>query len=817
MRDVERRAHGRARKHELESALEHLDQQREAMELGEEELRALGVIVVLEGADARYPLRLDSLEQLSRHTLVAKRPKWLLLAVAPAAGDEPERAVVWVSDEYRAAFLRLFEQFLEEETEGGHARHRELVANIGRITDATLASLWQSAGAPPTSGDVWWELWLRPTGEELTHLQTYASARGLLLSRRVLRFDDRTVAWLRGSWDSLQALPFTAVPLAEIRRPEIADTVEDLERGDQEELVGDLVSRVAATADPDAPVICHLDTGVRRTHALLAQSIHENDVHSIVDEFGIDTRNHGTPMAGLALLGPLDDLVLGTDPVELRHRLESVKILYDGSQEHDPLTYGVATAAAVALPEAAAAGRRRVFCMPVTCEADNPGQPSLWSASIDALAAGTDIARADAGIELLGGPDADASRLFVISAGNVSPATMTADYRGICDVSPVEDPAHAWNALTVGAYTDLTHMPSDPGLAGWSPLAVEGDISPHSRTSLTFGSRVWPIKPDICMEGGNVLYDGTRDMHPSHPLLSLRTTDSRDDLAIASANATSAATAQAARLAALASATYPSYWPETIRGLLVHAANWTSTMRSEIDGATTKGAKLALLRRYGWGVPAEREVLTSTGQAVTMVVQDAFKPFEGPELAARAFRLHRLPWPVEVLEQLGAGDVELRVTLSYFVEPIASRRGWRRRYTYASHGLRFDLKAPTETVEQFVVRVNRAAEAEEDAGATRTGSAVADRWLIGPKQRNLGSLHQDVWEGSAADLANSGVLAVHPVGGWWKNNRRSDRVDREVRYALIVSLRTPDESIDLYTPVAVQLELPIEALVVAGS
>ncbi|MBX9641403.1 MAG: hypothetical protein K2X97_17220 [Mycobacteriaceae bacterium] len=47
-----------------------------------------------------------------------------------------------------------------------------------------------------------------------------------------------------------------------------------------------------------------------------------------------------------------------------------------------------------------------------------------------------------------------------------------------------------------------------------------------------------------------------------------------------------------------------------------------------------------------------------------------------------------------------------------------------------------------------------------------------------------------------------------PVGGWWKNNRRRDRVDKAVRYALVVSLRTTASGVDLYTPVANLLNIP---------
>ncbi|MEJ7787252.1 MAG: S8 family peptidase, partial [Solirubrobacteraceae bacterium] len=498
-------------------------------------------------------------------------------------------------------------------------------------------------------------------------------------------------------------------------------------------------------------------------------------------------------------------------PIVLRHRLESVKMLPDSGADHDPLTYGVVTAEAVAVPEATAARRRRVHCMPITAPPDLPGQPTLWSASIDALAVGVDVARSGDELSIIGAPDPNASRLFVISAGNVSGQDFQLDYRSACDASVIEDPAQAWNALTVGAFTELTAIPSQPSFAGWTALSSAGDISPHSRTSQFVAAHAWPIKPDICMEGGNVLTDGAGSFDESHPLLSLRTTDIRHDFALGSANATSAATAQAARLAALARASYPDFWPETIRGLLTHAAEWTPIMRSQIDACSKKAEKLLMLRRYGWGVPSEEAVLTSSANAVTLVTQDQFIPFDGPDYAARLFRLHRLPWPDETLRTLAANDVSLRVTLSYFIEPTASRRGWRRRYAYASHGLRFELKAPTETLDEFVRRVNQEAQDEEDG--TSRPSARPDRWLIGPNQRNLGSLHQDVWEGSGADLADSGVLAVHPVGGWWKNRRAQDRVDTPVRYALIVSLRTDQQGVDLYTPIAVQLQLPIETAV----
>jgi hypothetical protein len=167
--------------------------------------------------------------------------------------------------------------------------------------------------------------------------------------------------------------------------------------------------------------------------------------------------------------------------------------------------------------------------------------------------------------------------------------------------------------------------------------------------------------------------------------------------------------------------------------------------------------------------------------------------------------------------------VSLRVTLSYFVEPNPSRRGWRRRYAYASHSLRFDLKAPRETDADFVARVNRAAGQEESSdGGPAEGyfmprpSGGNARWLIGPNQRNTGSLHQDVWDGYGAELAACDKVAVYPVGGWWKNNARKDRVDLPIRYALLISLATREQGVDLYTPIANELRVPVPVAIPSG-
>ncbi|WP_231858970.1 S8 family peptidase [Mycobacterium canetti] len=793
----------------MRSTLESSDEARSELHT-DEELRALGTIITLEGEDPAYPLKIDSLQQFTRHIKSPRRPKWLLLSVLPADPDAgvSERATVWVSDAYRPHFLQLFENYLEKTSSSGKPRNNELVANIARIRSTVLQDLWQSDGEPTRGTTSWWEIWLRRSGNGPDLLRRFAQTPNLGVSSHMLRLVDRDVMWIEATWEQLEVLPFTAVPVAEIRRPEFIDSIEDLSAEEQAEYADDLAQRLEP-ADEHQPAVCHLDTGVARTHILIEGSLAPHDLQTVVGTSGFDRDGHGTKMAGVALFGDLDQHLIGSDQVVLRHRLESVRILPTRSEPpHEPRTYGDVTAQAVSLPEVTSALRRRVFCLPVTTNSDTPekpGQPTLWSATIDALAVGTSVVRNGEELQLLSPPNPDAARLIVVSAGNVD--HFVVQHLEESDTSPVRDPGQAWNALTVGACTEMINPPTDPTYVGWTTVAEGGELSPHSRTSLPFGPRPWPIKPDIVLEGGNVLHDGASLFEPNHAALSLRSTGHTNDQALASANATSAATAQASRLAALAMAAYPGYWPETIRALLVHGAEWTPAMRTALDAARKRNlqAQQMMLRRYGWGVPTEDRVLYSSGQAVTLVVQDEFVPFEGDEFKVPAFRLHDLPWPREVLQDLGDALVTLRVTLSYFIEPTASRRGWRQRYKYPSHSLRFELQDPLESEMHFVQRVNRDAGTEEAGGRPAPGRV---KWVVGANQRNLGSLHQDIWETSGIELAESGKLAVYPVGGWWKNNRRRDRIDKAVRYALVVSLRTVEAGVDLYTPVANLLHIP---------
>ncbi|WP_427167238.1 S8 family peptidase [Streptomyces sp. C1-1] len=760
-----------------------------------------------------------------------------LMSVQEADEERPQEAVVWVPDGSVPTLLRKIDEFTQN-TRAGKPKNAALVANIEQIEQATVESLWQEqAPLPDPDAATWWELWLDPALSEADPVETLrhlSRAYGWPMLPRTVGIGRYRVAQLHTNMRGLvQILRTNACP-SEIRKPTFTEEFHSREMRDHHrDLVVDLAGRLYPPA-PGAPAITLFDTGVDQEHPLLRPVL--IGAHSVISGEGPDDndpRGHGTRMAGLATFGDLEDVLTSTSAVQLNHHLESVKILPRRTPD-TPRPFGEVTATAVATAETAHPEelRTRVFTMAVTAESGEgvngtDGTATLWSATVDALAVGTDVAVTHDRIDLLGPPENDQSRLIVVSAGNIRDHRATdlvdgngaATYLDLCDTSRIEDPAQAWNALTVGAHTDLDHVPTAADFAGYRAVAAPGLLSPHSRTSVMFRDAA-AMKPDIVMEGGNLLVDADVTRVDGHDALSLTTTArSHFGQLLTTIDATSAATAQAARLAALAYTRYPSLRAETVRGLLVHESQWTNAM---IDGVYNRNGRRKIgagqlartvLRRYGWGVPSQERVLSSTASAVTMIIQGSLKPFirDGRTVRLGELKLHELPWPREQLLDLDAEEVRLRVTLSYFIEPNPGRRGMLGQHTYASHRLRFALKGPFETMQEFERRIAQAAQAEDDARTSIRPFDADKNWLVGPTNRDRGCLHADIWRGTARELADCGVLAVYPAGGWWKYHNSSDRIGRSVTYGLLVSLTTPEVSADLYTPTAVQLGVPVPA------
>lgn len=710
---------------------------------------------------------------------------------ATRTSNEVTYATVYVPTGKLSYFEDKVEEYLAQSTPRGNPKNKPLVESIAEIRLAVLEGFWTDDPTlfPAVGKTIWWEVWLRgENGHGLTRFREYAQKAGIKVGDKHLEFPDRFVVLVYADRKQMTGSIELLDVVAELRLAKEVPTaftqMSPVERG---EWVKDLEHRIASPS-PDAPAVCIVDTGVNAGHPLLEPAMSLRDLHSCDPSWGVqDDQGHGTEMAGIALYGELTQALLSSSPIALTHCLESVKILRKGTANLPDL-YGAITAEGIARAEAEAPLRNRVISMAVaTTEFRDRGQPSSWSAEIDKLCSGMDD---------------DYRRLFLLSTGNVGDG-VGLDFPSRNKTEGIHDPGQSWNAVTVGAYTERTHI-DEPMFAGWRPVARPGELSPSSTTSCIWQSQ-WPLKPDIVMEGGNMALspDGSEADFPDS--LSLLTTHFMPFIKpFVVTGDTSAATAGAARVAATIWASYPTYWPETLRALLVHSAEWTRPMQEQIKTANTVRRREDLVRCFGFGVPNLERALWSAGDALTLIVQDELRPFERDK--SNEMRVHKLPWPTQALLDLGDLEVELRVTLSYFIEPNPARRGWQRRHRYASHGLRFAVQKPTDGPDDLRKRVNKLAreDEEEDIDSSDPG------WLLGPSLRGKGSLHHDRWIGTAADLARRESIAIFPVVGWWRERHQLGHWKKAARYALVVSIRTPKTEVDIYEPVASQVKIATE-------
>jgi hypothetical protein len=355
--------------------------------------------------------------------------------------------------------------------------------------------------------------------------------------------------------------------------------------------------------------------------------------------------------------------------------------------------------------------------------------------------------------------------------------------------------------VSVGAYTNKVTLTES---GDYQPLAKSGGLSPYSTTSTIWDRKNTPIKPDIVFEGGNIGRDlfGCAGMHD---LNLLSTNSDFSQRYFQTTNATSAATALAARFAAQVKVEYPDLWPETVRALMIHSADWTDEMYrlisvSRKDKNIAKGKMAELTRIVGFGVPNLEKAIKSANNSLSLVIQDELQPFHKVDgsFKTKDMNLHDLPWPKETLLAIGEANVELTVTLSYFIEPNPSSRNILNKYSYASHQLRFDVKRPLDKDEDFPKRFNQASRNNKEDKP----SALEDpNWLLGANNRHKGSIHKDIWRGSAADLAERGQIAIYPANGWWRTRTSHERYNFKVRYALVITLAVPEVDVDIYSEV----------------
>lgn len=710
-----------------------------------------------------------------------------LLSAKENSESKEITATIYCTEKGKDCFTAKIHEYISERTDKNNPRNSVLLGPVETIKTATIYDIWTDDTSDiPDQTPVWCEVWLRkdPKTSYIDSFFEIADKMGVeYIKDAVLPFPERDVVLAKLDKNKFENLLPVFDGMAECRLyQEPALFFSEMPMSEQVEWCREFVENAKFPSDSSIS-ICILDTGINCGHPLLSPILKPSDCHSFDSSWGThDHEGHGTQMAGIAAYGNLAD-ALGRTSFELKHCLESGKILAPRN-DLDPILYALATAETLRRASDAAPERTRIVCMAVSADSyfANRGEPTSWSSELDAIAAGI---------------DGDKKQLIIVSMGNVDESQHT--YYPNSNLSQMaNDPAQSWNALTVGSYTGFD-KPS-PSIANYQVIAPKGGLSPYSATSMQWDGNKWPAKPDVVFEGGNTAQDPQGFITVDEGMSLLTTSRSIQSHLLSSFWATSASTAMCANFAARLQAAYPDLWPETIRGLIVHSADWSDTMISQFVSRQTKGDMANLRRACGYGVPSMDRAIHCMDNNPIMVAQREIRPFSRENGKDRMnLHFYDLPWPNEALQDLGATEVVLRITLSYFIEPSPGQRGWASKFRYASHGLRFDLCGSQESEGSFIRRISNLEDGQDRSESDTSG--LSERWLIGKQNRSTGSLHSDIIKTTGAELATCNRLAIYPVSGWWRERKNLGRYASKTRYSLIVSLYTDSQEVDLYTPV----------------
>ena len=785
--------HGSRLRREFESSL------KEAAEENEKKYRKArnGFYLSVNGKE-HYELAVKSLDN---------QKDWCTILLNVRDENNETSATVYVPFKKSQTFLRKIDAYLRTASKNEKPDNNDLIRSIERIKRANLESFWtDTPDSIPQLRKVDCEIWLRTINRNKTEKSSNNALSeeekvfaaccnhlGIKVEDTRICFPERVVKLVSADGMQLEELVQECDYIAEIRKASFPISfIADEDKAQQEVYAEELLGRT--TFEDCGVSVCVLDGGVNQEHPLLSPAMDNDAMLTVRPEWGKSELGlgHGTEMAGIALYGDLRTALENRENIVIAHTLESVKIISNRS-ENPPELYGDITKRAVALAEIVHPDRRRVNCMAVTCSESkyNSGVPSSWSAAIDSLVSGAED---------------DGKRLFLISAGNVKQEELKIQAYPLSSINhPAEEPAEAWNAVTVGGFTEEITI-SDDKLRAFRPIADKGELSPVSASSMLWDKK-WPIKPEVLFEGGNYITDDTM-IDVCHDTSVLTTKHEIRNRLFTTMSGTSPATAEASWFCARLMSRYPKLWPESVRALMIHSAEWTVAMRRQFleSGANKKGDYNTILRSCGYGVPNLSRAIECMNNHVNMIIQAEMKPYrkKSSDIVMNEMNIHNLPWPKEEMKRLYSSKARIKVTLSYFIEPFPSERGWKDRYCYQSCGLRFDVNKPQETLREFEKRINKLM-SEADGKKHSSNSGI--KWTLGPKNRDKGSVHSDYTSDyAAADLADCNYIAVYPVGGWWKTRKGLEKYDKTIRYSLIVTLSTPETECDLYTPIVNQIE-----------
>jgi hypothetical protein len=266
-------------------------------------------------------IQLPPAERSGIDLLADRRQKMEVVAVRePTEPESPLLASVFVPTRAENYYLRKIEAYRTQETQKGRPRNETLVSRIDTVRLATTRSLFTDEERlfPQQPNErVWWEVWLRDGRREM--FERITQALDIAVKAHAVRFPEREVLLALSDVATLDRLVAHSDVVAELRRGK--DTPAffmGLGGAEQRAWSDDMLNRLSPPDDTNVAV-CLLDSGIRRTHPLIAPALAAVDCHTINPAWGADDtaawQGHGSRMAGITLYGDLVSVLAGADSV----------------------------------------------------------------------------------------------------------------------------------------------------------------------------------------------------------------------------------------------------------------------------------------------------------------------------------------------------------------------------------------------------------------------------------------------------------------------------------------------------------------------
>lgn len=342
-------------------------------------------------------------------------------------GDENDVDVtVYVKKDKKDWLKNKVDDYSCKNTAKGKPCNERLIAPINGVVATDIRTLYVSAEefeTIPKEGSYIYELWMSHSKENSQErIENTLHQLGIEKMAEPLLFDGVDVWLIKSTKQQLCTLPLSLGYIEGIRpyhKPSILTSSNPEKREWSELIKGEI------TYDEDADVIVGiLDSGVNNAHELLKPALPDERMDVAIGVLeATDKTDHGTGMAGLALLGDLANIAYQREtPVAVHHALSSVKIYEDGYDTPKEF-YGAVIEEAIGKASDMGAS---IQCMAITDESAYNGIATSSSAALDES------------IYHQGQCD----RLVLVSAGNIqTPDVDHNNYIESCKANPDEHAA----------------------------------------------------------------------------------------------------------------------------------------------------------------------------------------------------------------------------------------------------------------------------------------------------------------------------------------------------------------------------------------